>query len=90
VKSAYYRDHSFAVFCLGAEMPSKDIGVTFLKRQLSRNQPVNAHALFGGFGCEGSVNRTVLGRYCQVPSIFGAQYLALFSSKRLTKNSKPL
>jgi hypothetical protein len=31
------------------EAPSKDIGVTLSRRQLSRNQPFNAHALFGGF-----------------------------------------
>jgi hypothetical protein len=29
---------------------------SFLKRQLSRQQPVNAHPLFGGFGCKGSVD----------------------------------
>ena len=39
-------------------MPSQNIGVIFLKRQLSRHKPVNAHALFGGFGCKGSVNHS--------------------------------
>jgi len=37
-----------------------------LKRQLGRHQPLNAHALFGSFGCEVSVNRA----WAILPSAF--------------------
>jgi hypothetical protein len=47
-------------------VPSKNIGVILLKRQLSRHQPINADALFGGFGCEGSVDRA----WAILPSAF--------------------